>query len=208
MGVAGLLDVDRADWSLLRGFDGLGLGLVAMALFLGCFDSVLDEGPKDDWLDDPTIATCSAVAAIAAVTFFWRVLTNPIVDLRNFRIRNFAIGCIMSFVLGVGLYGAVFLMPQFLARVRGTMIPGDPDMAATEELARIVEREACVLTYNDMFLLVARVFFAALLLMPLVKRPSDAAGAAGGHWSGRIVTTLAAQVGASFRTTPSCLLIT
>ncbi len=33
--------------------------------------------------------------------------------------RNFAIGCVLSFVLGIGLFGSVYLMPVFLAFVRG-----------------------------------------------------------------------------------------
>jgi DHA2 family multidrug resistance protein len=42
----------------------------------------------------------------------------PIADLRVFRDRNFAIGCVLSFILGIGLFGSVYLMPVFLAFVR------------------------------------------------------------------------------------------
>ena len=44
---------------------------------------------------------------------------NPLVDLRTFRDRNFSIGCLLSFVLGIGLFGSVYLMPVFLAYVSG-----------------------------------------------------------------------------------------
>jgi DHA2 family multidrug resistance protein len=43
----------------------------------------------------------------------------PLVELRTFRDWNFSIGCLMSFVLGIGLFGSVYLMPVFLAYVRG-----------------------------------------------------------------------------------------
>jgi DHA2 family multidrug resistance protein len=43
----------------------------------------------------------------------------PIVDLRTLGDRNFAVGGLLSFVLGVGLFGSVYLMPVFLAFVRG-----------------------------------------------------------------------------------------
>jgi DHA2 family multidrug resistance protein len=43
---------------------------------------------------------------------------NPLVNLRNFRDRNFSIGCLFSFVLGTGLFGSIYLMPIFLAYVR------------------------------------------------------------------------------------------
>ena len=53
--------------------------------------------------------------------FFVRVLTArvPIVDLRAFTNRNFALGSLFSFVLGIGLYGLTYLYPVYLAQVRG-----------------------------------------------------------------------------------------
>ena len=118
VGVLSFLDIDRPDWSLLEGFDWIGL--VAMAAFLGSLEFVLDEGPDQDWLADGTVRALAFVMLAGAALFFWRVLThyNPIVDLRCFRNRNFAIGSLFSFVLGIGLYGAVFLLPLFLGRVR------------------------------------------------------------------------------------------
>jgi DHA2 family multidrug resistance protein len=113
------LDIDRPDWSLGRRFDAIGL--VLMALFLGALEYVLEEGERWDWLSDPTIAWCAAISAVAGVLFFWRMLVrgDPLVELRAFRDVNFAFGSLFSFVLGVGLYGSVYLVPLFLARVRG-----------------------------------------------------------------------------------------
>ena len=61
------------------------------------------------------------VSSITCVLFFWRVLTyhQPIVDLRAFTNRNFALGSFYTFVVGTGLYGATYLIPLFLAQVRG-----------------------------------------------------------------------------------------
>src|SRR4030095_2230425 len=44
---------------------------------------------------------------------------NPIVDLRAFTDRNFALGCLYSFIIGVGLYGIVYMMPLSLANNSG-----------------------------------------------------------------------------------------
>ncbi|HYM73853.1 MAG TPA: MFS transporter [Stellaceae bacterium] len=44
---------------------------------------------------------------------------QPIVDLRAYRIRNFAIGSFYTFVVGIGLYGGTYVIPLFLAQVRG-----------------------------------------------------------------------------------------
>ena len=119
LAVWSLLDLDRPDRSLLKGFDMTGLLL--MAVFLGTIEYVLEEGPRWDWLEDDSVAACAAVATVTGLLFFWRMFTyrQPIVDLWAFRDRNFAIGCLFSFILGIGLYGSVYLLPLFLAQVRG-----------------------------------------------------------------------------------------
>jgi DHA2 family multidrug resistance protein len=114
-----LIDIDRPDRSLLRYFDLYGL--VLMAVFLGCLEYVLEEGTRWDWFADDTILAAAIVSAIAAALFFWRVLTyrQPIVDLRAFMNRNFALGSFYTFVIGTGHFGATYVLPLFLAQVRG-----------------------------------------------------------------------------------------
>ncbi len=113
------MKIDRPDWTLRRSFDLPGLLL--MGLFLGTLEYVLEEGNRWGWFSDPTILRAGVVCAVACVLFFWRALTTPapIVDLRAFRNANFAFGSLFSFVLGIGLYGSVYLLPLFLGRVRG-----------------------------------------------------------------------------------------
>ncbi len=113
------IDIDKPDLPLLRYFDLSGL--VLMATFLGCLEYVLEEGPRWDWLDDDTIRIAAVVSAVAGGFFFWRVLTyhQPIVDLRAYRTRNFALGSFFTFVVGSGMYGTTYLVPLFLAQVRG-----------------------------------------------------------------------------------------
>jgi len=114
-----LIDVDKPNWSLLPAFDLPGL--VLMALFLGCLEYALEEGPRWDWFSDDTILGAAVVSAVSAGLFFWRVLTyhQPIVSLHAFRIRNFAMGSFYSFVVGIGLYCGTYIVPLFLAQVRG-----------------------------------------------------------------------------------------
>ena len=103
-----LVDFDKPDHSLLDHFDWWGL--ISMAGFLGALEYVLEEGPRKDWFDDGAIAVLAIVSALSAVAFFARVLTArvPIVDLRAFLNRNFAVGSLFSFVLGIGLYGLTY----------------------------------------------------------------------------------------------------
>jgi DHA2 family multidrug resistance protein len=114
-----LIDFDKPDYALLDHFDWWGL--IAMAGFLGALEYVLEEGPRNDWLQDETIAYASIASALSAVAFFYRAFTAraPIVDLRAFSNRNFALGSMFSFVLGIGLYGLTYLYPVYLAQVRG-----------------------------------------------------------------------------------------
>ncbi|MBV8122442.1 MAG: DHA2 family efflux MFS transporter permease subunit [Alphaproteobacteria bacterium] len=113
------IDIDKPDFSLLRYFDVIGL--VLMATFLGCLEYALEEGPRWDWLDDATIRAAVVVSSITAGFFFWRVLTyhQPIVNLRTFTNRNFALGSFFTFLTGTGMYSTTYLIPLFLAQVRG-----------------------------------------------------------------------------------------
>ncbi|SMF12894.1 MFS transporter, DHA2 family, multidrug resistance protein [Tistlia consotensis] len=114
-----LIDFDEPEPGLLRRFDWLGLG--AMAVFLGSLEYVLEEGARDDWFDSSLILALALVSAAAALVFFVHVLRRhePIVDLKAFGDRNFALGSLFSAVLGVGLYGLTYVYPLYLAQIRG-----------------------------------------------------------------------------------------
>src|ERR1700732_2354020 len=117
IGVLALVDFDQPNFALLDRFDWWGL--IYMAGFLGALEYVLEEGPQYEWLQDTSVAVCAAVCALSAIAFFYRVLTadEPIVDIRAFTDRNFAIGCLISFCVGIGLYGLTYLSPPYLAAV-------------------------------------------------------------------------------------------
>jgi DHA2 family multidrug resistance protein len=114
-----LVDIDKPDFSLLKEADYLGI--VLMAAGLGCLEYVLEEGVRWNWFDDATITACAVISGVAGVLFILRSLTfaRPVVDLRAFGNRNFLIGCILSFVTGVGIFATIFLTPLFLDYVRG-----------------------------------------------------------------------------------------
>ena len=114
-----LVDFDEPHLELFRDFDWTGLA--CMAAMLGCLEFVLEEGPTNDWFQDEWILIGTVVCALSGFAFFWRVFTakQPIVDLHAFSNRNFAGGCLFSFVMGIGLYGLTYLYPVYLGRVRG-----------------------------------------------------------------------------------------
>ena len=114
-----LVHIDRPNLALLRGADYPGI--VLMALFLGCLQYTLEEGPRWDWFGDDTIRATAWISGIAGLAFVWRSRTyaQPIVDLRALKSRNFSLGCFFSFVTGIGIFGTIYLTPLFLGRVRG-----------------------------------------------------------------------------------------
>jgi MFS transporter, DHA2 family, multidrug resistance protein len=119
IGVLVLVDFDEPHFELLEHFDWWGL--LFMAGFLGSLEYVLEEGPQYEWLQDTSVAVCAAICFVSAIAFFWRVLSvrEPIVDIRTFTDRNFGIGCLLSFCIGIGLYGLTYMYPRYLAEVRG-----------------------------------------------------------------------------------------
>jgi DHA2 family multidrug resistance protein len=118
-GVLVLVDFDHPNYALLQRFDWWGL--IFMAGFLGALEYVLEEGPQYEWLQDTSVAVCATVSFLSAIAFFWRVFTAkvPIVDLRTFSDRNFAVGCLLQLGAGMGLYGLTYVYPRYLAEVRG-----------------------------------------------------------------------------------------
>jgi DHA2 family multidrug resistance protein len=107
--------IDRSE---LRQIDLPSLLLLAGALTT--LELSLKEAPTSGWTSAYVLGLF-AICLLSASTFTWRTLRNrrPLVDLGNFGDRNFLIGCVLSFVLGIGLFGSVYLMPVFLAFIRG-----------------------------------------------------------------------------------------
>lgn len=114
-----LIPKSPSNLSLIRYIDIIGLG--AMALFLGSFEWIFEEGPAAGWFEDEELVVWMFVCSLAGIVFFWRALTraNPVVDLTIFKDRNFAVGAMVASIVGFGLFGAVYLTPLFLGTVRG-----------------------------------------------------------------------------------------
>jgi DHA2 family multidrug resistance protein len=111
--------VDQPRWELLRRIDFVGI--LCIVMFLGALQFVLEEGVRKQWFESAEITFFATLAAAGLVGMVWRELTaaNPVIDLHAFRNLNFTVGCFFSFVLGVGLYTVLYLMPVYLAAVKG-----------------------------------------------------------------------------------------
>lgn len=94
--------------------DFVGLGL--LALWVGALQIMLDNGQNLDWFASPWIVALMAVAVLGfAVFVIWELTDDhPIVDLRVFRHRGFAVSAAtMSFTFGA-FFASIVLMPLWL----------------------------------------------------------------------------------------------
>jgi DHA2 family multidrug resistance protein len=116
--VAGMVLPGRAlQLQEARTLDVPSLTLIALAL--AALEIALKEAPQRGWTSG-LVAGLLILSAASMSGFVRRTLraSHPVVDLSAFADRNFTIGCTLSFVLGIGLFGSVYLMPVFLAFVR------------------------------------------------------------------------------------------
>jgi MFS transporter, DHA2 family, multidrug resistance protein len=96
-----------------------GLSLILLAIGLAALEIALKEAPTRGWTSGFAVGLL-AISFASSAGFIRRTLaaSHPIVSLGAFADRRFTIGCLLSFVLGIGLFGSVYLMPVFLAFVR------------------------------------------------------------------------------------------
>jgi DHA2 family multidrug resistance protein len=114
--VIGILCLPRNETRLLlfKTLDWISLVYVAVglaALLIG-----LKEAPDQGWLA-PRVSGCFTIFAV----FIFLAIRRPTsaISFSLLRDRNLAFGCILSFILGIGLFGSVYLLPLFLAFVHG-----------------------------------------------------------------------------------------
>jgi MFS transporter, DHA2 family, multidrug resistance protein len=105
--------------SLLR--NGDWWGIATMAVGLACLQTVLEEGNKDDWFGSSFIVRLSVMTVVSFGLFLWIELTsrNPLLNLRLLIQRNFGLGSVANVIMGMALYGSVYLLPVYLSQMQG-----------------------------------------------------------------------------------------
>ena len=102
-----------------RKVDYWGIGMLAVGI--GALQIVLDKGQEEDWFSSNMILILSIVAAVTLIALVWHLLTadEPIVDLRVFKERSYAVGVFLMTVVGFVLYGSMVLLPVMLQTLLG-----------------------------------------------------------------------------------------
>jgi DHA2 family multidrug resistance protein len=102
-----------------RRIDYWGIGMLAVGI--GALQFVLDKGQEEDWFSSPMILMLTIIAVVSLVALVIHELTtdDPVVDLRVFKERSYAIGVFLMTVLGFVLYGSLVLLPIMLQTLLG-----------------------------------------------------------------------------------------
>src|SRR5712691_4551975 len=90
-----------------------------LAVGIGALQIVLDKGQQEDWFESSFITMLAIVSAVTLVALVIHELTtdDPIVDLRVFKARSYAVGVFLMTVVGFVLYGSLVLLPIMLQTV-------------------------------------------------------------------------------------------
>jgi DHA2 family multidrug resistance protein len=98
-----------------------GVGIVLIALASAALEVSLDRGQIEDWFASNFIVAMLAIALVGWIgTVLWELhVRDPIIDVRLLSNRNFAIGSVLFFVLGISLFGTTTLIPQMLQSLYG-----------------------------------------------------------------------------------------
>lgn len=174
-------DRSRVDW----------LAILLLAVGLGALQTMLEEGSSDDWFQSSFIVAMAVTAAAGLVAFVLRELSSdrPVVDLRVLRYRSLWAGSLLSLVVGMALYGALFALPIFAQSILGMssqqtgvlLLPGALVSAACMPLAANLTRKydpRVLLAAGGVVLVVALVQLAGMspqtgevdLFWPLIIR--------------------------------------
>jgi DHA2 family multidrug resistance protein len=119
LALAGILLFVPETVKVKRPFDVFGFTLLAVSI--GALQMMLDRGESQGWLTSPEIVTEGAVAVVALYMFIVHMFTadQPFLEPALFKDRNFSVGLLMIFVLGIVLLATLALLPPFLQHLSG-----------------------------------------------------------------------------------------
>jgi len=97
------------------------LGILFLVMGIGSLQYVLEKGQSEDWFEDRTIVILTILAAVGLVSFVYRQLSikEPLINLRVWKSQNLVASNVLTFVLGFGLFGSVFIFPVLVQRILG-----------------------------------------------------------------------------------------
>ena len=97
------------------------IGFATLCVWTGCLQIILDKGQEDDWFGAIWIRWATFAFAVAFLWFIYQSWwgKNPLVNLRVLKDRNFALGCVLIFLFGIGIYSTITVLPLFYQELLG-----------------------------------------------------------------------------------------
>jgi DHA2 family multidrug resistance protein len=91
-------------------------GIMFLIVAIGSLQFVLEEGTSKDWFESTEICLMTVTAVAGLVAFIYRELSidYPAVNIRLYKNYNLMMGSIMNLMLGMLLFGTVFIFPLFV----------------------------------------------------------------------------------------------
>lgn len=113
-----LVEREPVALGLLKQGDWIGIG--SMAIGLGCLQTVLEEGNRNQWFSSALIRQLTVIAVIFLGLFLATGLVRKrsFINLRLMGRRNFALACLVNIVAGCGIFGAMYVLPVYLDSVQ------------------------------------------------------------------------------------------
>ncbi|MHB1180408.1 MAG: DHA2 family efflux MFS transporter permease subunit [Sulfuricella sp.] len=104
---------------LSRRFDLLGFALLSLAI--GALQMMLDRGESLDWFSNPEVVIEAMLAGLALYLFIAHMFTHehPFIEPGLFKDRNFSVGLLFIFIVGVILLATMALLPPFMQGLLG-----------------------------------------------------------------------------------------
>lgn len=117
LALLGILASVRKEATHARALDWRGLGLLALGI--GGMQLCLDRGQGQDWFSSLEIQVEAAVAFLGIYLYVahWRSRSSALLDLGMWRNGNFAVACMLIFVVGVVLFSTLALLPPYLSQL-------------------------------------------------------------------------------------------
>jgi len=173
----GLVNSMRDSKTQRSSFDFFGFAMLSLAI--GALQIMLDRGQLLDWFSSSEICVEAALAAVAFYLFMTHTFTSraPFVSPGMFRDRNFAIGSVAIFVIGIVLFATLALLPPLLQDLMGypvtttgwaTAPRGVGTLIATIAVGRLISRVDARLLIGTGFALTAFSLWQSCGFSPLM----------------------------------------
>lgn len=96
-------------------------GFIMLSISIGALQMMLDRGQSLDWFANPEVLIEAILLGLALYLFIVHIFTkdHPFIEPGLFKDRNFSVGLIFIFIVGIILLATMALLPPFMQHLMG-----------------------------------------------------------------------------------------